>query len=71
LAQAGEVIGAAVRTRTAVKPVYVSVGHRVTLPQAIEIVLQCAPRYRLPEPLRAAHSMAKTGRLPTQESQDR
>jgi deoxyribonuclease V len=71
LTQAGRVIGAVVRTRTAVKPVYVSVGHRITLPQAIEIVLQCAPRYRLPEPLRLAHTMAKTGRSPIRESKGR
>jgi deoxyribonuclease V len=64
LYQAGQVIGAAVRTQTGVKPVYVSVGHLLTLPQAIEIVLRCAPRYRLPEPLRIAHTMAKTGRRP-------
>jgi deoxyribonuclease V len=60
----GCVIGAVVRTRTAVKPLYVSVGHRITLPQAIEMVLRCAPRYRLPEPLRVAHTMAKTAAIP-------
>jgi deoxyribonuclease V len=58
------VIGAVVRTRTAVKPVYVSVGHQITLAQAVEMVLRCTPRYRLPEPLRAAHTMAKTGTRP-------
>lgn len=66
LYQAGQVIGAVVRTRTAVKPLYVSVGHLITLPQAIEVVIQSAPRYRLPEPLRIAHTMAKTGRVPFQ-----
>ncbi len=71
LTQADQVIGAVVRTRTAVKPVYVSVGHLITLPQAVEIVLQCASRYRLPEPLRIAHSMAKTGRSPIRGGQDR
>jgi deoxyribonuclease V len=64
LYQGSHVIGAVVRTRTAVKPVYVSIGHRITLPQAVEMVLRCAPRYRLPEPLRVAHTMAKTAAAP-------
>jgi deoxyribonuclease V len=71
LYQAGQVIGAVVRTRTAVKPVYVSVGHLITLPQAIEIVVRCAPRYRLPEPLRIGHTMAKTGCSPVSKSRER
>jgi deoxyinosine 3'endonuclease (endonuclease V) len=59
-----EVIGAVVRTRTNVKPVYVSVGHLVNLEDAVRLVLACAPRYRLPEPLRLAHAMARQGRMP-------
>ena len=51
----GDVIGAVVRTRTGVKPVYVSVGHRVTLAESIELVLRCCGQYRLPEPARLAH----------------
>ncbi|MBL7200107.1 MAG: endonuclease V [Anaerolineae bacterium] len=58
----GQVIGAVVRTRANVKPVYVSVGHLISLSDAVEIVLNCASRVRLPEPLRAAHRMAKSGR---------
>lgn len=54
----GETIGAAVRTRAGVAPVYVSIGHRVSLESAIEFVLACAPRYRLPETTRAAHRLA-------------
>jgi deoxyribonuclease V len=53
-----EVIGAVLRTRTGVQPVYVSVGHRVTLGTAIELVLGLTPRYRLPETTRLAHRLA-------------
>ncbi len=58
----GEVIGAALRTRANVKPVYVSVGHRAALDDARALVLACATRCRLPEPLRAAHKAAALGR---------
>ncbi len=58
LEDAGEVIGAVLRTRRGVQPVYVSVGHRVSLATAIEYVLACAPRYRLPETTRRAHRLA-------------
>jgi deoxyribonuclease V len=54
----GEVVGAAVRTRRGVKPVYVSIGHRVDLKTAVEWVLACCGRYRLPEPTRLAHLAA-------------
>ncbi|WP_018232943.1 deoxyribonuclease V [Thioalkalivibrio thiocyanodenitrificans] len=53
-----EVIGAVLRTRARVKPVYVSVGHRISLATAIDVVLQAAPRYRLPEPIRRADRLA-------------
>ncbi len=56
-----EQIGAVVRTRTGKRPLYVSVGHRVSLPAAIALVLACAPRYRLPETTRAAHRLASGG----------
>jgi deoxyribonuclease V len=48
-------IGSVVRTKDHVKPVFVSQGHRVSLERAVEIVLQCACRYRIPEPIRRAH----------------
>jgi len=54
----GEIIGAVVRTREGVRPLYVSVGHRIDLPGAIEITLACCTRYRLPEPTRLAHQLA-------------
>ncbi len=58
LVDSGEIIGALLRTRTGVKPVYVSIGHRVSLDTAIDFVLRCAPRYRLPETTRRAHRLA-------------
>jgi deoxyribonuclease V len=54
----GECIGAVLRTREHVKPVYVSVGHRLSLPTAIDLVLRCTPRFRLPETTRLAHRLA-------------
>lgn len=62
-----EVIGAAVRTRAGVQPIYVSVGHRMTLESAIEIALGCCTRYRLPEPVRWAHRVAGGEVFPTQQ----
>lgn len=53
-----ETVGAAVFTKPHVKPVYVSIGHKVSLKTAIDIVLHCASKYRTPEPLRAAHMTA-------------
>lgn len=54
----GEVIGVVVRTKTGVRPVYVSIGHLVDLPTAIRRVLDCCRGYRLPEPTRLAHQAA-------------
>jgi len=53
-----EVIGAVLRTRTGVKPLYVSPGHRVSLETAVDYVLGCCTRYRLPETTRHAHRLA-------------
>ena len=51
----GEIIGAAVRTKDRVSPVYVSAGHLIDLPAAISLALRCVKGYRVPEPTRQAH----------------
>ncbi|MFC1846026.1 deoxyribonuclease V [Chloroflexota bacterium] len=53
-----ETIGAVVRTKNNVKPVYVSIGHRIDLTSAIHWVMECCRGYRLPEPCRLAHLSA-------------
>jgi len=58
LGKDGRVIGAVLRTRKDVSPVFVSIGHKVDLEKALEIVMGCSPRYRIPEPLRLAHRLA-------------
>ena len=54
----GEIVGAVVRTRTKVKPVYVSSGNGVSLPTAIDYVLRCTTKYKLPETTRWADKLA-------------
>jgi deoxyribonuclease V len=66
LSDNGEVIGVALRTKAGVKPVYVSIGHRVDLEAAIYWVTQCCRGYRLPEPTRLAH-LAAGGNLNPQK----
>lgn len=63
LVEGNEVIGAVLRTREGVAPVFVSVGHRISLPTAIATVLACSPRYRIPEPIRRAHALVNQLRL--------
>ncbi len=66
LVDAGETIGAVLRTRTGVKPVYVSIGHRVGLAAAVRWTMACVTRYRLPETTRWAHRLAsvdESGRM--------
>lgn len=58
LVNRGEIIGAALRTRPKTKPIYVSIGHRISLASAIELVSQCGRGYRLPEPTRLADRIA-------------
>lgn len=59
LEDGGETVGAALRTRTGTRVVYVSVGHRISLAAAVDAVLDCAPRFRLPEPQRLADRLSK------------
>jgi deoxyribonuclease V len=54
----GETIGVALRTRTGTNPMFISPGHLADIPTAAELVLRCAPKYRLPEPIRLAHNAA-------------
>jgi deoxyribonuclease V len=54
----GEVIGVALRTKASVRPVYVSIGHKVDLAAAVSWVSNCCRGYRLPEPTRLAHLAA-------------
>jgi deoxyribonuclease V len=54
-----EVIGAVLRTRRGVRPVFVSVGHRIGLKTAIRLVLEASPRYRIPEPTRFADRLSR------------
>jgi deoxyribonuclease V len=58
----GRTIGSVVRTRDRTRPLYVSIGHLVSLRKAVSIVLSCSRRFRIPEPLRAAHRLASAVR---------
>jgi len=59
----GQVIGSALRTKTRVRPVFVSPGHRISLERSREITLECCRGYRLPEPVRQAHLAVNRLRL--------
>jgi len=61
LVDGDEVVGSALRTKRRVKPVYVSIGHRIDLDEACRWVLACCRGYRLPEPTRLAHQSASGG----------
>ena len=53
-----EQIGVVLRSRTGVRPLYISIGHRISLETAVDYVLRCTPKYRLPETTRQAHRLA-------------
>jgi len=63
LDNSGVEIGALLRSRSGIKPLYISPGHRVSVPTATEIALSCCGKYRLPEPIRAAHTASNRQRL--------
>jgi deoxyribonuclease V len=66
----GRRVGAVVRTKRNVKPVFVSIGYRIDLEGAVDVVLRTSRGYRLPEPLRQAHLLvSKTRRLKAESSQ--
>jgi deoxyribonuclease V len=54
----GSSIGAVLRTRDNTKPVFVSPGHLVDISSSVSLILACSPRYKIPEPIRAAHNAA-------------
>jgi len=62
LSYRGKEIGNVVRTRTGVKPVFVSPGYGVTIQDATKMVLDCGGRYRIPEPVRQAHRLVNEAR---------
>lgn len=58
----GRIVGSVVCTRDGVRPVYVSPGHLADIPTSVRLVLRCARRFRLPEPVRAAHALVTRAR---------
>jgi deoxyribonuclease V len=62
IVHAGETVGMVVRTRAGAKPLYVSAGHRMDLPTAVEMVLRLSPKYRQPETTRRAHGLVNEHR---------
>jgi deoxyribonuclease V len=69
LVHRGEVVGAVLRTRSRVGPLFVSAGHRVSLDTAVGYTLACAPKYRLPETTRQAHNLAARAKAEARQSQ--
>ncbi|NTW02355.1 MAG: deoxyribonuclease V [Oscillochloris sp.] len=64
LIDGGEQVGYVLRTRPGVKPVFISPGHCVSLDRAVDLVMACTTRYRLPETTRYAHNLASHGTIP-------
>ena len=63
----GEVIGAAVRTKQNVKPIFVSPGHLITRKDSVQLALACVRKHRLPEPTRQAHNTVNRYRVASLE----
>lgn len=59
LLDGAETIGMVVRTRAGTKPVFVSIGHQIDLPTAVQVVLRCARTFRLPEPIHLADQLTR------------
>lgn len=62
LIDGGEIVGCALRTQDNVKPLYVSIGHRISLPTACEWILKLSPKFRLPETTRMADQLVRRAR---------
>jgi len=60
----GEQIGVALRSRAGTKPLFISLGHRISLDSAVRFVMACTTKYRLPETTRAADGLASHGKIP-------
>jgi len=55
----GKEVGAVLRTRDHVKPLFISPGHLIDIPSSLEIVMECLSGYRIPEPLRRADALSR------------
>lgn len=66
----GKKIGAVLRTREGVKPVFVSPGHMIDMEGSIKIIMECSKKYRIPEPVRMSHILSKTSRPVSQRSRE-
>jgi deoxyribonuclease V len=58
----GDLVGRVLRTRQGAKPLYISVGHKITLARAVRLTLRCCTKFRLPEPTRLAHQLVSKRR---------
>ena len=65
----GRIIGAAVRIRADVKPVFISPGHKTNLEDSVKLILRCTGKFRLPEPIRAADALSKSFKRSQQSQQ--
>lgn len=55
----GVKIGAVLRTREGVKPIFVSPGYMIDIEDSVKIILQCTRKYRIPEPIRLSHILSR------------